>query len=124
MFDTGLFASQGRDRDGESAGKEKKGWRAHELRKNEFKITLADVKIGRAIGRGAYGVVCEGTYKGFPVAVFKCRESWISDFMNLNNSERLSDRCFEKSEILILEFWDSEKQSEQLSKAVFKNRES
>ena len=69
MFDTGLFASQGRDRDGESAGKEKKGWRAHELRKNEFKITLADVKIGRAIGRGAYGVVCEGTYKGFPVAV-------------------------------------------------------
>ena len=69
MFDTGLFASQGRDRDGESAGKEKKGWRAHELRKNEFKITLADVKIGRTIGRGAYGVVCEGTYKGFPVAV-------------------------------------------------------
>ena len=71
MFDTGLFASQNRNGDGGSAcvKTEKEGRRAHELRKNEFKITLGDVKIGRAIGRGAYGIVCEGTFRGYPVAV-------------------------------------------------------
>jgi len=39
------------------------------MKKNESKITLDDVKLGHAIGRGAYGIVCRATYKGFPVAV-------------------------------------------------------
>ena len=72
MFDSDLFTKQRWDGDGttgEPSPKEKKGWRARALRKNEFKIALADVKVGHAIGRGAYGVVCEGTFRGFPVAV-------------------------------------------------------
>ena len=68
MFDSDLFTKQRWDGDGttgEPSPKEKKGWRARALAKNEFKIALDDVKVGHAIGRGAYGVVVKVRLEDF-----------------------------------------------------------
>lgn len=35
----------------------------------DYCIDAAQIKIGRELGRGAYGVVYEGEYHGYPVAL-------------------------------------------------------